>query len=359
MAIGPDGAVYLADPTQHYVERIDLATGVLSLAAGIGTASAAPVVPGPRQQVEVSPSAIAVAPTLDLYLTDPRSDRVLTIASTRVPTRLTVESVSVYGADCFALIARYTPKAGFSLSERLDSGPVRYYPTAWADDRVGVGWCGVDPRIPHTLVLTADNGAALSTTIAVIPAAPPPPPRGPSWFADPLNAKQRAALAPIPRSPRAVTGPARRTRALHRTSTDALAVPAATARGHQLFRGQSVVLEARALFTANGSRLTPTGRSTLATLGASLTGAQAITCEAYTDYARSGRTATGRTRARASAVCAAVRASLTVPPRTTALGMGGSRPVVIGGRAANRTANDRVVVTVTSAGRTLRGPVPI
>ncbi|CAM3207561.1 fibronectin type III domain-containing protein [Nocardioides dubius] len=211
---------------------------------------------------------------------------------------------------------------------------------------------GLTNGTAHTFTVVATNSFGDSVesapSAAVTPQSAPvvtptPTPIPVNWFRDPLTRKQRAQLAPVPTRPERAKGPARRTKALHRTANGTLAVPAGKARGHQLAAGQGVQLTG--LFRYDSARLTPSGRKKLVRLVGSLRNVRALTCEGHADYAGNDRREQTLSERRARTVCTVLKQKR---PKlaTKAIGYGQRRPAVIGGTVSQRDLNRRVVVLI-------------
>jgi outer membrane protein OmpA-like peptidoglycan-associated protein len=109
--------------------------------------------------------------------------------------------------------------------------------------------------------------------------------------------------------------------------------------------GQAATLPGRFLFDFDKATLTPKGVALVKALVANLRGNQAVSCEGYTDYAGDARHELQLSRQRSVAVCTALTA-YGAKVRTATRGYGGTKPVVVGGRAQTRHENRRVVVVV-------------
>lgn len=153
----------------------------------------------------------------------------------------------------------------------------------------------------YQVTLRAVNAAGTGEASDAVAAKPVAPTSSRRWFKDPLTSAQRAHLARIPANPKNVHGRLRMTRALHQTHSGRLAVPAGTARGHQLTRGQAVELER--LFRFDSASLSASGRHTLRVLATSMRSEHALTCEGFTDYSGTRRHHQMLSRARGITVC--------------------------------------------------------
>jgi outer membrane protein OmpA-like peptidoglycan-associated protein len=173
-----------------------------------------------------------------------------------------------------------------------------------------------------------------------------------AWFHDPISASARAAEVPVPSKPASYTGALRHTKATSRTHGGATAVPLSWTAGHALVAPQAVVVPLDGLFGSDNATLTAAGRKAVATLSLSLGRVRALTCEAYGDYAGNAAHVLSLSRARAAAMCGLVRTS-NPSVATTSVGFGATTPVVIGGRAADRRANTRIVFAVTKSSSTI------
>lgn len=167
-----------------------------------------------------------------------------------------------------------------------------------------------------------------------------------SWFHDPVTRADRAREVAVPRQPGHTVGErVRHTRAFFRARNGSLAVPARWARGHDLTRGQAVVLQGRA-FTYDDGGLTPSTRRRVISLAHSLTGVRSVRCQGHADFGGTPGGERALSKRRAYAVCRVI-ASHTRGLTTRSYGFGIFRPVVIGGQQRNRINNRRVVVKVT------------
>jgi titin len=191
---------------------------------------------------------------------------------------------------------------------------------------------------------------AASGTASVANASPATP--RVAWFHDPISASARAAEVPVPSTPASYTGAVRHTKATSRTHGGATAVPLSWTAGHALVTPQAVVVPLDGLFGSDNATLTAAGRQAVATLSLSLGRVRALTCEAYGDYAGSAAHVLSLSRARAAAMCGLVRTS-NPSVATTSVGFGATTPVVVGGRAADRRANTRIVFAVTKSSSTV------
>jgi outer membrane protein OmpA-like peptidoglycan-associated protein len=173
-----------------------------------------------------------------------------------------------------------------------------------------------------------------------------------SWFVDPRTPAQRRAEVAVPRKPKAYAGKRRETVAVYRTRGGKLAVPMATAFGHQLAQGQAVTL---AFKTA---KLSAPLRAQLTRLAASLDNASSIRCEGHADYADPAASTRKRSGIRAAAVCDLLAAK--VPGlKATSTSYGAAWPAVVGGKPANRALNRRVTVEMTGTRRATQPEVKV
>ncbi|SDD21844.1 fibronectin type III domain-containing protein [Nocardioides lianchengensis] len=171
--------------------------------------------------------------------------------------------------------------------------------------------------------------------------------RDSSWFVDPRTPKQRRAQLAVPSRPEKYSGRLRETRAVYRTRAGALAVPMRWALGHQLVRGQALTLDGQGLFDGGSAVLTSQARAQLRRAAGSLTNAASIRCEGYADYGSTNADSRTLSKARAKRVCATI-ADLNPGLATTAVSYGSTRPAIVGGKPAQRDANRRVVIQMTS-----------
>jgi outer membrane protein OmpA-like peptidoglycan-associated protein len=166
------------------------------------------------------------------------------------------------------------------------------------------------------------------------------------WFRDRVSKKQRRHEVAVPKHPNRYHGKLRHTVATMRTHSGAPAYPSAKLAGRQLQSGEAVSFRSTRMFAFNSARLTDAGRTQLRAMVTSLRYVKALTCEGYADYGGSLHNERRLARARAHAVCSALRsygAQVAVHTR----GYGSSYPVVIGGTPDQRAANRRVVVAIT------------
>jgi outer membrane protein OmpA-like peptidoglycan-associated protein len=156
----------------------------------------------------------------------------------------------------------------------------------------------------------------------------------------------RTGLVPVPATLPREGSAVRRTVQTARSATGLLAPPS-TALGAGVLRpGQAATLPGRFLFDFDSARLTPRGHQVVKDLVRHVAGNRAVTCEGYTDYAGDPGHELDLSARRSVAVCRALQA-YGAKVRTATKGYGGSKPVVLGGRATERHDNRRVVVVVT------------
>jgi outer membrane protein OmpA-like peptidoglycan-associated protein len=167
-----------------------------------------------------------------------------------------------------------------------------------------------------------------------------------NWFHDPLSAAQRRAEIPIPANPVAYRGPLVHTKARYRTHNRSIAVPIPWADGHTLVAGQALVLTPPGLFTYGGATLNKTAKRELLALQGSLSRVISIKCQGYADYGPPPAFLHTLSVKRAKVTCAALKADKP-SIRTTTIGYGGTFPVIVGGTAAQRAQNRRVVIVIT------------
>ena len=166
-----------------------------------------------------------------------------------------------------------------------------------------------------------------------------------SWFHDPISVTARAGEVPVPVSPASSVGRLRHTTATSRTHAGAIAVPLSWVTGHALLSAQAVDLPLSGLFGADTAVLTPAGRAAIASLGLSLAQVTGLTCEGYGDYAGTASHVLSLSNSRAAAACAAIQEAH--PAVVTAhVGYGAGRPVAVGGFAADRRDNTRIVFVI-------------
>jgi outer membrane protein OmpA-like peptidoglycan-associated protein len=168
----------------------------------------------------------------------------------------------------------------------------------------------------------------------------------PMWFHDPISRTARHHEIAVPAHPAHYRGPLRSTRAAAKSHTGRPAFPAPRLNGRQLQPGQATTLGTGAVFAFDSGTLTRAGRQAVAAVARSLGYVHAVTCEGYTDYGGRARHQVTLAAKRAHTVCAElVRRGVHV--RTSTRSYGASYPVVVGGTAADRAANRRVVIVVT------------
>ncbi|MFY0407953.1 fibronectin type III domain-containing protein [Solicola sp. PLA-1-18] len=167
-----------------------------------------------------------------------------------------------------------------------------------------------------------------------------------AWFVDPRTPKQRRNELRVPKRPGSYEGRLRETRAVYRTHAGRLAVPANYAFGHHLSRGQALTLDRAGLFEMNTADLSRSAKKQLKRTAKTLTNATSIRCEGYANYGSSTARARHLSKVRAARVCKALAAS-NPGLATTVVGYGSRHPAVVGGTAAQRELNRRVVVQMT------------
>ena len=184
-----------------------------------------------------------------------------------------------------------------------------------------------------------------TTTTGVGGADGPVQVRMPVWFADPVPSSQRAGQIPVPQNPTAFHGRLTWTKAAYRSHDGTAAIQAGSLRGRQLQAGQAVVLDG-SLFAFDSARLTPAGMAEVRAAARGLRYVRSLTCEGYADYAGDPGHERQLSQARAAVICAALR-SAGVRVSLHVMGYGPARPVLVGGRPADRAANRRVVLRIT------------
>jgi outer membrane protein OmpA-like peptidoglycan-associated protein len=154
------------------------------------------------------------------------------------------------------------------------------------------------------------------------------------------------AEIPVPANPDSYHGSPKYTKARNTSAAgiSAHGIPDLGAR--QLIRGEAATLSRNGLFEFDSAVLTAAGRAEVRALAGHLRAARSVTCEGYTDYAGQKAHEMTLSLQRAAAVCKAL-IQYGARVRTVNRGYGGARPVVVGGTAASREANRRVVVVVT------------
>jgi outer membrane protein OmpA-like peptidoglycan-associated protein len=169
-----------------------------------------------------------------------------------------------------------------------------------------------------------------------------------AWFHDPESAAERRAEIKVPAHPKAYAGPLRHTEATMRTHSGSLAVPVAWADGHDLIDPEAVVLDGAGLFLDDGSNPTGALKAAIALLDSSLDRVRALQCQGNTDYSGAAAANQSLSKKRAQTVCSLLHGDNPDIP-TSSAGYGGDDPVVVGGTAAERPGNARVVVVVTAS----------
>jgi YVTN family beta-propeller protein len=171
--------------------------------------------------------------------------------------------------------------------------------------------------------------------------------KAPGWFHDPVSTSARHAEIRVPSDPaRYSNGPLIHTTATYRTRRGTLAVPATSAFGHTLVRGQALAFDHTALFGFDSSRVTPATKVKVRALRTALVDVRAVTCEGYSDIGSDSHHRRVLSRDRAVAICALVhrvRPAIT----TRIVAYGGTWPVVVGATQRQRAQNRRVVLDIT------------
>jgi outer membrane protein OmpA-like peptidoglycan-associated protein len=168
-----------------------------------------------------------------------------------------------------------------------------------------------------------------------------------SWFHDPVSAVGRRSEVAVPADPSSQVG-LRQTKATFRTQSGSLSVPATWAYGHALVSPEALTLTGQALFAFNSPTPTGADRTELRKLIPAFSHVRAITCEGYTDFGGNAAHQQTLSLDRAGAICALIHADRP-GIRTTVVGYGGSRPVIVGGTAADRAQNRRVILVATAS----------
>ncbi|MDO8209107.1 fibronectin type III domain-containing protein [Conexibacter sp. CPCC 206217] len=278
-----------------------------------------PVRPTPKPQpTRPAPAATAPGPPRDLRVA--RRDGVLVVT---------------FGTPA--------PRAGVKIrgyQVSLDGGRTWRAVHTTGDERRTAIVRGVDDDAAYRVEVRAigADGTGRATATATVAAR--------AWFKDPIGAADRRKEVKIPAEPWLVRGTARPTKAAARSrnGTPAMSIPAL--RGRQLQAGQAATLSHRGLFRFDSDELTARGRVQVRQLVRSLRDSRAVTCEGYADYGGEPSHELDLSIRRARAVCAALTA-YGASVRTRSAGYGATRPVVVGGTAADRAKNRRVVVLVT------------
>ncbi len=194
-------------------------------------------------------------------------------------------------------------------------------------------------RLSITVRARNASGAGAATPSEVVHTA--------MWFADPLTRAQRRRLMPIPSDLHDYTSATmRRTRSYALSFRGIAVMDMPAMRGRALQTGEGGTVSDRGLFKFDSAKLTPKGRREARLLVPGLRYTEAVRCEGYTDYAGEAGHELKLSRARSRAMCRTLRA-YGADVRTSTVGYGGVRPVVVGGTARAREDNRRVVVVVT------------
>ncbi len=166
------------------------------------------------------------------------------------------------------------------------------------------------------------------------------------WYHDPVSPADRRSEVPVPSEPAAVGGPLRQTSATFRAAGGGIAVPVSWAFGHRLARHEALVLNSAGLFDFNSPSPTAAARTDVAELSTALANVRAVRCEGYTDFGGWPIHERLLSDERAGAICRLIAAH-NRSIRTESVGYAGARPVLVGGSAAERAANRRVIIEVT------------
>jgi outer membrane protein OmpA-like peptidoglycan-associated protein len=351
------GSLYVADPGNHYVEKVQPIDGRLSIVAGTGTAG--DLAPGRAISSPITPIGLAISANMDLYAVEEDGDSLALVGNTSSAPGEPSLHAGDRGRDGCVDVGIVQSEDGGSPVTRYESSldGSTWVNSPWSQNHYGdrtARVCGLSDDHTYAILLRAVNriGAGPTGHVLVSPLPGPLAPRSPltppapsAWFADPLSPTARARLVAFPRTPNAYRGKPLHTRALHRAYRDQIAVPVASVRGRALAAGQAVSLSGDTPFGYNSARITADGRAQIRALATSLKGARSIVCEGYTDYGGSIPRERRLSLDRARAVCAALRADGVIAA-VTSLGYGQQRPVIIGGKATQRAENRRVVVLV-------------
>jgi len=256
---------------------------------------------------------------------------------------------NLYLGDAAAYVYRIDPAgqltvvAGTGTDGALVAGPALSSPVS--PGGLAMTW--------HGRLFVGDSHGHVG--VIQLPYTPPPAPtpapsgggagpaRSARWFRDPMTQAQRRRLHAVPRAPAGFRGGSTLTVAVYRSHDGWVSLPIAWVRGHQLAAHQGATFSGDNLFVGGTATLTTAGRSQLRTLAAALRHAHGITCEGYADYATPAAVAAASATARARTVCNQLRA-FGVRAARAVVGYGSRRPVVIGGPAAKRSRNRRVIV---------------
>jgi outer membrane protein OmpA-like peptidoglycan-associated protein len=353
IALDKNDDLYLVDQSNGYIEKVtDPASGAGTLSIIAGDGSSGDLAAGAALSVPVDQvTGIAVDDDLNVYLGEGEGYHLGVIPSQAsapgAPTglsrtvgehRVTLTFVPP-ADDGGSAILRYQYSLDNGVSWRPTSG--NWSTTTSAGHVHGVV-SGLAAGSSHTVRVRAVNGVGAGAASGAVSATVPDD----SWFHDTVPPAERNREIAIPVRPKTYHGPRAFTRALNTAHGGELAMPIPSLHRRDLAVEQAAVLSDRGLFEFNSARLTARGRAEIEVLVDSLSDADAITCEGYTDYAGALWWEYKLSAVRAKAVCAALtRDGYT--ERTRAVGYGPQRPVVVGGTATSREANRRVVVLVT------------
>ena len=355
IAIDRNDDLYLVDQSNGYIEKVTdpaSGSGELSFIAGDGSSSG-DVVDGPALSSPVDQvTGIAVDADLNVYLgegdghflsmipaTPSVPDAPTGLAGTAGDRRVTLTFTPAVD-DGGSAVLRYQ----YSLDGGATWRPVTgTWPTTTSAGQVSGSAGGLTAGQTYAIKVRAvnavGNGPASGAVSATVPDSD-------DWFHDSISRTQRSREIAVPSNPKRYRGAQRFTRARNRAHGGQLAMPIPAIQRRELDAQQAAVLADDGLFEFNSGRLTTSGRRQVRALVASLDSAQAISCEGYADYAGAPWWEYQLSKARAKAVCAALRNG-GVTARSRSVGYGPERPVIVGGRASHREENRRVVVLVT------------
>ena len=190
----------------------------------------------------------------------------------------------------------------------------------------GTGWA-----LPGPAVATSSSSSSAETA---------------GWFHDPVSAAGRRAELTVPADPAGSAGPIRQTKATFRTHNGSLAVPISWAGGHTVVAGEALALTDKSLFAFDSPVPSAVAAAQLRALVPAFGQIRAVTCEGNADFGGVASHEQALSVARARAICALVH-SAHPAIATKSIGYGDGDPVVVGGKASERSQNRRVDIVIT------------
>lgn len=194
------------------------------------------------------------------------------------------------------------------------------------------------------------NGAKFSVTVRAVNAVGAGKAAGPvkattvQWFKDPVSKAAKAKQVSVPKKPASYRAPVRSTRATMRSADGKVAMSGASLKGRQLQAGQAANLDT--LFAWDNAILTLRGKAQVKAFAGSLRYVKAVTCEGHADFGGLASHEKMLSVRRADVVCDLVKRYAPQVTSRKEKAYGAARPVVVGGRTTDRSANRRVVVLV-------------